>query len=121
MFEVSIKKMFSAAHRLTEIGGSCEKLHGHNFMVEVSVASEELTKEGLLIDFRELKSWLNEILEIIDHKCLNEISAFDGLNPSSENIAKFIYDRLYEKINQKNLSVTRVTVWESEKASVTYS
>lgn len=119
MYEVTIKKMFSAAHRLREVGGSCEKLHGHNFTVEVSVQAPDLNEEGLLVDFRDLKRRTNEILDLLDHRCLNELPEFKNLNPSSEHIAKFIHDRLKEKIGNA-LSISAITVWESQDAKVTY-
>lgn len=123
MYEVTIKKSFSAAHVLKEIGGKCEDLHGHNFLVEVSVAGDALNGEDLLIDFRDLKKWINEILDHLDHKYLNEVEAFKDINPSSERVAKFIYDRLTKKIQTMNLDlmVSRVTVWESDNARVTYT
>lgn len=120
MFEVTIKKSFSAAHVLKEIGGLCEDLHGHNFVVEVTVKGESLNREDLLIDFRILKRWTNEILEQLDHKYLNEIEFFKGMNPSSEQIARYIHNRLTDNIKSINLSVARVTVWESENARVDY-
>ena len=121
MYEVTIKKSFSAAHLLKEIGGKCEELHGHNFLVEVSVASESLNSEGLLIDFRVVKRWTDEILEQLDHKYLNEIEYFKNINPSSEQLARFLYDRISEKSRQAKVSLLRVTVWESDNARVSYS
>jgi 6-pyruvoyltetrahydropterin/6-carboxytetrahydropterin synthase len=120
MYEVTIKKTFSAAHILKEIGGKCEDLHGHNFIVEVAVRGKSLNQEDILIDFRDLKRWTSEILETFDHKYLNEIEAFRGANPSSERIARYIHDQLADKIKPTNLSVARVTVWESENARVAY-
>jgi 6-pyruvoyltetrahydropterin/6-carboxytetrahydropterin synthase len=121
MYEVTIKKSFSAAHLLKEIGGKCEELHGHNFLVEVSVASESLNSEGLLIDFRVVKRWTDEVLEQLDHKYLNEIEYFKNINPSSEQLARFLYDRISEKSRQVNVTLLRVTVWESDNSRVTYS
>lgn len=123
MYEVTIKKSFSAAHVLKEIGGKCEDLHGHNFLVEVTVAGDALNEEGLLIDFRDLKKWTYEILDHLDHKYLNEVEFFKDINPSSERVAKFIYDRLTKRIQTMNLGlmVSRVTVWESDNARVTYT
>jgi len=120
MYEVTIKKSFAAAHILKEIGGKCEDLHGHNFLVEVTVAGKDLNNEDLLIDFRDLKGWTNEILEGLDHKYLNEIEAFQGINPSSERVAKYIHERLAPQVQAVNLQVTCVTVWESENARVAY-
>ena len=121
MYEVTIKKSFSAAHLLKEIGGKCEELHGHNFLVEVSVASESLNSEGLLIDFRVVKRWTDEVLEQLDHKYLNEIEYFKNINPSSEQLARFLYDRISEKSRQAKVTLSRVTVWESDNSRVTYS
>ena len=120
MYEVTIKQSFSAAHMLNEIGGACEKLHGHNFVVEISICSIVLSEEGILIDFRILKQWADEILKEFDHKYLNDISYFKDTNPSSENIARYIYDRISEKVKKINLDVSRVTVWESEDARASY-
>jgi len=121
MYEVTIRKSFSAAHLLREIGGKCETLHGHNFSVEVSIAGESLNDEGLLIDFRLLKRWTDEVLEGLDHKYLNELECFSGLNPSSENVARYLHERLSERAEQTHLRLSRVTVWESENARVSYS
>ncbi len=121
MYEVTIKKSFSAAHLLKEIGGKCEELHGHNFLVEVSVAAESLNSEGLLIDFRVVKGWTDEVLEQLDHKYLNELEYFKSINPSSEQIARFLYDRISEKSRQAKITLSRVTVWESENSRVSYS
>lgn len=120
MYEVTIKKSFSAAHILREIGGKCEDLHGHNFIVEATVRGDSLNEEAILIDFRDLKRWTNDILETLDHKYLNEIDVFKGMNPSSERIARYIHDRLADKIKPTGLVVARITVWESENARVAY-
>ena len=121
MFEVTIRKTFAAAHQLRDIGGKCEDLHGHNFTVEISAGADNLNNEGLLLDFRLLKRWTNEILEELDHKYLNELPFFKDLNPSSEIIARFLFERLTEKAKAANTPITRVTVWESEDARVSYS
>lgn len=121
MYEVTIKKSFSAAHLLKEIGGKCEELHGHNFLVEVSVAAESLNSEALLIDFRIVKRWTDEILQQLDHKYLNDIEYFKNSNPSSEQLARFIYERISEKTRQSQVFLSRVTVWESDNSRVSYS
>jgi len=120
MYEVTIIKSFSAAHLLAEIGGKCEELHGHNFKVEVTVAAKELNPNGLLIDFRFLKKVLDEILENIDHKYLNTLTSFTGMNPSAENIAKYICEKMDLKVKMAGVNMVRVKIWESENAAVTY-
>ncbi len=120
MYEVTIIKSFSAAHLLAEIGGKCEELHGHNFKVEVTVAAKKLNSHGLLIDFRFLKKVLGEILDDIDHKHLNSLASFSGINPSAENIAKYICEKMEVKVKMASVKVVRIKIWESENASVTY-
>jgi len=120
MYEVTIEKTFSAAHALLEIGGKCEALHGHNFTVEVAVAGETLNSEGLLLDFRVLKGWTDEILDLLDHRFLNEIPFFQGINPSSENIARFIFQAMKGRLAGTSLSMSRVTVRESGNAWAIY-
>ena len=120
MYEVTTIKSFSAAHMLAAIGGKCEELHGHNFKVEVTIAAKDLNSSGIIIDFRYVKKWLQEILDNLDHKHLNEIPFFTEINPSSENIAEYIYREMKLKTDQPEVKVARVKVWESESAAVTY-
>ncbi|HPG54197.1 MAG TPA: 6-carboxytetrahydropterin synthase QueD [Smithellaceae bacterium] len=121
MYEVTIIKSFSAAHILSQVGGKCEELHGHNFKVELSVGAASLNQSGLLIDFRLVKKWLEEVLEEMDHKHLNEISGFAGINPSAENVARHIAEKIMPKAEKEGVKVTKVKVWESENACVTYT
>ncbi|PKN20376.1 MAG: 6-carboxytetrahydropterin synthase QueD [Deltaproteobacteria bacterium HGW-Deltaproteobacteria-6] len=120
MFEVTIIKSFSAAHWLAEIGGKCEELHGHNFKVEITVGAPDLNSEGILIDFRLVKKWLKDILDKMDHQNLNELSIFEGKNPSSENIAYYVYQEMQNKVKEAEVRVLSVKVWESENAAVSY-
>jgi len=83
MYEITVKKTFSAAHTL-DIGGKREELHGHNFNVEVTISAEELNEDGLVLDFRVLKKWVSEILEELDHTFLNNLPAFKNMSPTSE-------------------------------------
>ncbi|MCJ7481670.1 MAG: 6-carboxytetrahydropterin synthase QueD [Thermodesulfovibrionales bacterium] len=120
MFELMIETYFSAAHQLRGYKGQCEKLHGHNWKVQVYVLAEKLNEIDLAIDFHELKRLTEEVLAPLDHGFLNDIFPFTEKNPSSENIAKWIYDSLKKKLNDTSVSLSGVTVWESEAASATY-
>jgi 6-pyruvoyltetrahydropterin/6-carboxytetrahydropterin synthase len=120
MYEVTIIKSFSAAHILSQVGGKCEELHGHNFKVELTLGAPVLNQSGLLIDFRLVKKWLNEILDELDHKHLNEISYFTGINPSAENVARYLAEKIAPSAKAARVKVIRVKVWESENAAVTY-
>jgi 6-pyruvoyltetrahydropterin/6-carboxytetrahydropterin synthase len=121
MYELKTITQFAAAHMLKNIGGKCENLHGHNWRVETCVKGEELDKNGLLVDFKVIKDEVNKIIEGLDHKFLNELEYFKDRNPSSENIAIFIYNILGNAINNENIKVSRVTVWESDSACATYT
>jgi 6-pyruvoyltetrahydropterin/6-carboxytetrahydropterin synthase len=84
------------------------------------VKGEELDKDGLLIDFSILKDRTKEIIERFDHKFLNDLECFSEINPSSENITKYIYEELEKGINNNKIKVSRITAWESDTACATY-
>ncbi len=120
MYRLKVVTSFAAAHNLNNYQGECENLHGHNWRVEVSVTARELDKAGLCIDFKILKSEAKELLARLDHKYLNELQHFDGLSPSSENIARFIFTEMSKKLNNGNVKVEMITVWESDFACASY-
>jgi len=120
MYELSIETGFASAHQLRGYKGKCEKLHGHNWKVQISVTAERLNEIDLAIDFHELKKIANEVISPLDHTFLNDIFPFTEKNPSSENVAKWIYESLKKKINDDNIRVSAVTVWESDTASASY-
>jgi 6-pyruvoyltetrahydropterin/6-carboxytetrahydropterin synthase len=115
-----VETTFSAAHQLKGYMGKCERLHGHNWKVQVHVIAEKLNEIDLAIDFHELKRLTNEVVSALDHSILNEIFPFTEKNPSSENIAKWVYDSMRKKIQDETVQLSAVTVWESENASATY-
>jgi 6-pyruvoyltetrahydropterin/6-carboxytetrahydropterin synthase len=117
MYRIKVKASFSSAHNLRGYKGKCEDLHGHNWKVEADIESYDLDKIGMIVDFSVLKKKLRKILEKLDHKYLNNIPYFKKINPTSENIAKYIYNRLKDaKVNPAS-----VTVWESDTSCATYS
>lgn len=120
MYELKIITHFSAAHRLENFYGKCEALHGHNWKVEVYLLGDRLDEAGLLKDFGEIKARANEILQEIDHKYLNELPAFRHQNPSSENLARYLFERLASVLNGKGVRVSKVSVWESENSCASY-
>ena len=120
MFEVSVREHFDAAHYLRGYHGKCEKLHGHRFEVVVSVRAEGLDEVGLAYDFITLRGHLREILAPLDHTCLNDAPPFDRINPSSENIATFVYEELQNRLCDAPVSISSVQVWESAESSVTF-
>ncbi|MBI4691515.1 MAG: 6-carboxytetrahydropterin synthase QueD [Nitrospirae bacterium] len=120
MFELMVETTFSAAHQLRGYKGKCEQMHGHNWKVQVHVVAERLNDIDIAMDFHDLKEILNEVVEPLDHSFLNNIFPFTEKNPSSENIAKWIYDSINKKLSDEQVEVSAVTVWESDTASATY-
>ncbi len=119
MFIVTIKEKFSSAHFLREYKGKCENLHGHNYLVEISILSEQLNNDEMVIDFTELKILLKEIINELDHRLINEIEFFKIRNPTSENIAYYIYCEIKKKLDSK-LKIGKVRVWETDQQYAEY-
>ena len=120
VFEVYVKTHFSAAHRLEGYAGDCARAHGHNWIVEAYVKCTELDQIGIGIDFRDIKQAVREVLFNLDHFDLNELEPFREVNPSSENIAKYIYQELSKKLNSHSAKVSRVKVCETPGAGAYY-
>jgi 6-pyruvoyltetrahydropterin/6-carboxytetrahydropterin synthase len=121
MFEVSIEHTSAAGHALRHYKGKCENVHGHNYRVQVVIRGDKLDDAGLLADFVELKRLLRDISEPLDHVFLNDIEPFTTLNPSAENIALYICEKMQQGLTQRNpVEVAEVKVWETEKQSATY-
>ena len=123
MYILTVEEFFSSAHQLTGYKGKCENIHGHNWKVVLSVKGEKLDATGLLVDFHDLKKLLNAILQALDHKNLNEIKPFDEMNPSSENIARYVAEKAGGELDRfgREISIESVTVWESETSRCTYT
>jgi 6-pyruvoyltetrahydropterin/6-carboxytetrahydropterin synthase len=117
MYEIKIKTDFSAAHNLRDYHGKCEHLHGHNWIVEARFVFRSLCDDGMAMDFKEAKSLVNAAVEKFDHAYLNEIEALKRINPTSENIARLIYDC----VKAKNSNIKSISVWENEDSCATYS
>jgi len=121
MYELMVYTHFSSAHSLRGYKGKCEELHGHNWKVGVQLEAETLDNLGMVIDFTILKQELHKIIQRLDHKHLNDIPPFDALNPSSENIAFYIFQELNKLLTHDRIVVAKVTVWESDDSSASYS
>ncbi len=116
MYEIKVETNFSAAHNLKNYRGKCEKLHGHNWHVETVFCYASLGKDGIAVDFRKAKRILKGVTEKLDHSYLNKLNIIRKINPTSENVAKFIYDA----VKKKNRNLKSVSVWENENSCATY-
>jgi 6-pyruvoyltetrahydropterin/6-carboxytetrahydropterin synthase len=121
MYKLSVTDSFSAAHRLCGYEGACSNLHGHNWKVRVSLQARQLDSIGLALDFGIIKTYLADILQELDHSNLNENKALAGMNPTSENLAKYIFERMESALGSSNASVCEVEICESERSSVIYT
>ncbi len=120
MFKVFKDTEFSAAHSLRRYKGKCESLHGHNWKVRLQLKTQELDSLGMAIDFEEIKEALGTIIAKLDHQNLNEISPFDKINPTSENIARYIFEEASEILCTEKINLDRVMVWEKPSSCAIY-
>ena len=112
---------FAAAHLLRNYEGVCNRLHGHNWKVEVQVTATELDDVGMGMDFKVIKDATRELIGKLDHRNLNDIPPFDKINPTAENISAYLYKELSKTLNTDGIKVSSVTLWETDRACVTYS
>jgi 6-pyruvoyltetrahydropterin/6-carboxytetrahydropterin synthase len=120
IYEVYVKSHFSAAHALTGYNGDCSRLHGHNWIVEAFVRCSRLDEIGIGIDFRDIKKAVKDVLNGLDHLNLNELPSFAAENPTSENIAKYLYKQIGKKLNSEYIRVSKVKVCETPGAGAFY-
>jgi 6-pyruvoyltetrahydropterin/6-carboxytetrahydropterin synthase len=121
MYKINVSDTFSAAHQLKGYDGACRNIHGHTWKVRVGILCEETDDIGLSVDFNLVKKHLRQLIETLDHQFLNELDIFKILNPTSENIAHYMYQRLKDNLNIPGCHLADVEVWESDKSSIIYS
>ena len=121
MYKINVTTSFPGAHLLKHYDGACKNLHGHNWKVRVQLVTDQVDEIGMAIDFKIVKEFLNAIIEQFDHKYLNELHYFSEQNPTSENIARVIYELLQKNFENDNIKVNEVEIWESDYTSVIYS
>lgn len=120
-FEVMIERNFSSAHQLRGYKGKCENLHGHNYKIEIYARGRELDNIGLLVDFGELKAAADEVVQYLDHRNINELPPFDvELNPSAENLARYILERIASRIQDERVQIYKVRCFETPTSIATY-
>jgi 6-pyruvoyltetrahydropterin/6-carboxytetrahydropterin synthase len=120
VYELYIDTHFSAAHALKGYDGDCARLHGHNWSVRVFVRCSQLDTVGMGMDFRLIKGHVREVLAELDHANISDLPCFDGENPTSENIARYLYRTLGARIDTDTVRVSRIQVSETSHAGVYY-
>lgn len=120
MFDIFIQTHFSAGHHLRDYPGNCERPHGHNWHVEITVRASRLDELGMGIDFRTVKDAAARVMKELDHCDLNEHPSFKEKNPSSENLAVYIFDSLKEELQHERYKLYSVLVGETPSSAVIY-
>jgi 6-pyruvoyltetrahydropterin/6-carboxytetrahydropterin synthase len=123
MFQITVEDSFAAGHYLRNYRGKCENPHGHNYKVRVTLYGEELDRAGLLLDFKDLKDVMRDVVDRLDHQMINDLEPFTVLNPSAENLAKYFYGEAQAKLRSATngrVRVKDVTVWETDTTTATY-
>jgi 6-pyruvoyltetrahydropterin/6-carboxytetrahydropterin synthase len=124
MYEVTVEDSFAAGHYLRNYRGKCENPHGHNYKVRVTLAGEQLDKAGLLLDFKDLRDAMRQVIDRLDHRMINDVEPFVRLNPSAENLAKYFFDEANGRLRSSTggrVWVKMVTVFETDTTTATYS
>lgn len=98
-----------AAHLLPNVpdGHKCKRLHGHSFRIEVHVGGDVDPELGWVMDFAQLKNSFKPVFEQLDHHYLNDIEGLE--NPTSENLARWVWDRLIGDLPQLSSVIVKET------------
>jgi len=112
---------FASAHTLRDYPGACSRMHGHNWKVELEAIASKLDDVGMGVDFKQMKHIAREVGDRLDHRYLNELEPFTEINPTAENIAAYLYREISKQLNSDTITVSAVTLWETDRACVRYS
>jgi 6-pyruvoyltetrahydropterin/6-carboxytetrahydropterin synthase len=116
-FEIRTVRTFSAAHQLRLYDGSLEPLHGHNWRISVTVSADQLDSIGVVMDFHELARLVDDVVEPMHNRSLNDLPAFASVNPTTENVAMHVARSL--KL-PAGVRLSKVEVWETWDCSAVY-
>lgn len=120
MFDIFVKSHFSAGHHLRDYPGNCERPHGHNWKIVVTIRATKLDELGMALDFRVAKDAVKKAIDSLDHRDLNEHPEFQTKNPSSENIAAYIFKSLKKTLVADHYAPYSVEVRETDNCGVIY-
>lgn len=121
VFTLKIRTEIAASHVIEGHSGKCARLHGHNWKIDVEVQTSQLDELGMGMDFTDLKAETKAVTEPLDHRHLNDLPGFEGINPTAEHVAAYVYREVAARINSQIVQVARVTIWETDRASVSYT
>jgi 6-pyruvoyltetrahydropterin/6-carboxytetrahydropterin synthase len=123
MHTISKDFTFAAAHAIRGHTRGCQNLHGHNYRVRVHLRADELDELGMVLDFADLKTIVEEVLRPFDHRVINEIPPFDERNTTAELLSAYVFAEVAQRLpgdpgdpGGRRLAVTRVEVWENDSS-----
>ena len=120
MYKLSVETSFSAAHFLNDYEGPCSRIHGHNWKIQVTVASGQLDNSGMVIDFKDLKDLAWQVAGRFDHQMINKVSPFDRINPTAENLSKYLYHEI-GRLLPPHIKMDTIRLWETDNYLLEYS
>ena len=118
---LTVRSEFSAAHSLRGYEGRCARVHGHNYKIHLEITAHRLDAIGFVVDYYDIKTALQNAIDQLDHHNINEIVPFTTENPTAENIAAWFYKQLSATVNNGQIAVTAVTLFETDDFSLRYS
>ena len=121
IYTLKVLADFASAHTLRDYPGACSRMHGHNWKIEAEVQASQLNEIGMAIDFKEIKREVRAIADELDHRYLNDLAPFQDINPTAENIARYFFQRLAQRLNNERVQVSALTIWETDRACVRYA
>ena len=121
IYTLKVLADFASAHTLRDYPGACSRMHGHNWKIEAEVQATQLNEIGKAIDFKEIKREVRAIADELDHRYLNDLAPFQDINPTAENIARYFFQRLAQRLNNERVHVSALTIWETDRACVRYA
>lgn len=119
MLTVTIKDQFESAVKLYNYKGNCANVHGHTYNIAVTLYNVNQSSE-MVVDYYEAKNWVSEAINALDHKYINEIKPFDVINPTTENIAKWLFQQI-ELLTTNDVKIKNITLSENDAFSVSYA
>ena|SRR5579863_2067900 len=120
MWEVSAVVALVARHQIRGASGEIGPVHAHSWRIRAAVRAKHLDATGWVLDFKHVGNVLRSLIASYEGTFLNDVAPFDDLNPTRENVARVIADKLAAKLDEGRARVHRVEIWEDEVCCATY-
>lgn len=120
MFELTVSQKIKAAHAIRTTSGEFEPLHTHEWKIDAVVVGRELDATGCVADFALIQRRLRSCLSAWDGKNLNELGMFLDIPPSTEFLARCLFDQLQSVLQEEGVTLKKVTVWETENCAASF-